>query len=341
MRIGIEIEERELLKAMNILRKVEESELDSVLVSLLENRVTSSDILFMVLEELERREIISGRSGKIKLIKEIEDKLVENLRNKILGKVRMMNKIFVTPLEVSKFYLCPRRLWLEKVVLAKQEKEERGRVWDGEAVHLAAKLLFERFPEHDPQKIVDRVVEKYEDRITLAKAEILRFVKNLANFIEEEGLEKIFPERTVVSLKIGLIGTPDAIAIKENEIFPIDIKLGRIRKMRREHMLQSVGEALLIQNFFRKKVDKGCLIYFDSDSLLYVNFKPELKRTFLNYRRLIERTFSSPFIPRKGSMPNLRRRVCQGCHVRRVCEQMEGLMKKRFKSSRFNRFRGR
>jgi CRISPR/Cas system-associated exonuclease Cas4 (RecB family) len=335
MRIGIEIEERELLKTMNILRKVEESELSSILVSLLENNVTSSDILFMILEELERRGIISGRGGKIKFVREIGDELINNQKNKILRKIRGMSKIFVTPLEVSKFYLCPRRLWLEKVVLAKQEKEERGRVWDGEAVHFAAKLLFDQFPEHNPQEIVNRVFEKYEDRITLTKEKILRFVKNLANFIEEEGLEKIFPEKTLVSLRIGLVGTPDAIAIKEDEIFPIDIKLGKVRKLRREHMLQSVGEALLIQNFFRKKVNKGCLIYFDSDSLFYVSFKPELKRLFLNYRRLIERTFSSPFIPRKGNIPNLRRRVCQGCHVRRVCEQMESLMKKRFKSSRF------
>jgi len=328
MRIGIEFEEREIDRILNILNKIEEENLFNLITLLLEKNVSCSDLLFIILEILEKNKIVSGRKGKIVLNKKIEEKEKAEIKNRILRQTKNINKIFVTPLEVSKFYLCPRRLWLEKVVLAKQEKERRGRVWDGEAIHLAANLLFKQLPRYDFEKIVNAVFKNYKNKLTLQKEQILEFLEGLLAFIEEERITKIFSERTLKSLRIGLVGTPDGIIIKGNDVFPLDIKLGIVRKLRKEHILQSTGEALLVQEFFRKNVQKSYLIYFSSNSIVELNFTPQMKREFINYKKRIEKMFSSAYIPRMSNLVNFRRRVCQGCHVKKACDLIEALRKR-------------
>ena len=257
MRIGLENKEREIDKTIELLLKFKEGNLSDLLVQLLKKGVSSSDILFIILENLEREGVVSGKRGTIKVVGKVGEEMKERIKKNVGNRLARIKKVFLTPLEISKFYLCPRRLWLEKVVLAKQEKEERGRVWDGEAVHFAARLLFESLPKYNCEEILKRVYEKYENKLTLEKDKLSAFLENLVNFVKEEEIEKIFAEKTIESLKLGLIGTPDAIAIKSDEIFPIDIKLGRAEKLRKEHMLQSVGEALLVQSYFRKNIEKG------------------------------------------------------------------------------------
>lgn len=327
MKIGIEIDEREIDRILSIINKIEKEKLFNLLISLLEKNISSSDLLFMILEILERKEIVSGKRGEIILHKKIGNKIRGEIKDEILRQVKKIKKLFVTPLEVSKFYLCPRRLWLEKVVLAKQEKEERGKIWDGEAVHSAARILFQELPKYDLREIVKKVFKNYEGKLTISEHQLIEFLKSLVNFIEEERVDKIFPEKFLRSFRIGIVGVPDGIIVKGNEIFPLDIKLGAAKKLRKEHILQSIGEALLVQEFFRKDIQKSFLIYFTSNSVVELKFNHRMKRNFINYKRRIERIFASQLIPRTSKLSNFKKRVCQGCHVRKVCEQIETLRK--------------
>jgi CRISPR/Cas system-associated exonuclease Cas4 (RecB family) len=338
MRVGIGNKNRDIDTIFRMLNVDEgrEIELDNFLIQTLIKRVASSDILFLILQKLERENYVKGSQGMIKVLKKIEDEKIRKLNRKINEGFKRNEKIFVTPLEVGKFYQCPRRFFLEKIVLARQFKERVGKVWDGEVMHFAINLFVRNWFKKKLEELVPYVVEvamnKYRNRSTLSKEKLENFVQKFYEFIEEENFSHIFTEKTFESFKIGLVGTPDLVCFKNEKIVPIDIKLGRLsrRGMKEEHLLQVVGETILIEDFFRKNIDAGYMIYFGSNSLVKVDIDNKMKKNFINYKKRIEKICKSRQIPKKGSMPNLKRRVCLGCHVRPSCENIEALQETKF-----------
>ena len=331
MKVGIEVRDKDIYTIAEILNSYlnEEVEIENILKKMLVRNVGSSDLLFIILQELEKREIIEGKEGQIKIKKEIKD--FENILKKIKFIANKNRRLFVTPLEVGKFYQCPRRLFLEKVVLAKEFKEERGKTWDGEAIHLALNIFIKNLTKTPVENVVEYCVnaamKKYEGKITLSRESLRDFILRFYDLLSEEGFTNLFTEKTLFSFKVGLVGTPDIIGIKNGEIIPIDIKLGKLSRkgVKEEHLLQSVGEAILIEEFFRKKVSKSYLIFFESKSLVKIDVDEDIKRKFLKYKKEIEMICKARSIPEKGRIPNLERRVCLGCHVKRSCENIENL----------------
>ena len=248
------------------------------------------------------------------------------------SKLKKSRKLFVTPLEVSKFYQCPRRLFLEKITLSKQVKERKGRVWDGEVVHLAVNLLVKRFMKGDVEESIEEVAKmalsKYEGKTELDKGKLIDFLSRLHGFLKGENLKSIFTEKTFESFRHGLIGTPDLVAIRQDfDVIPMDVKLGKLsrRGIKEEHLLQCVGESILVEDFFRKRVNLAYIIYFQSNSLARINITRSMKSKFLEYKRGIEKMCRIERIPMKSRLPNYRRRVCLGCHVKEACENIESL----------------
>jgi CRISPR/Cas system-associated exonuclease Cas4 (RecB family) len=315
----------------------EEVRLDDILIRLLVKNITSSDILFLVLQNLEEDGYVKGLKGVIKILRKVDNEKTRELIRKINSNLAKNRKLFVTPLEVGKFYQCPRRLFLEKIVLAKQYKEEVGKTWDGEAIHLAINIFVKNLVKKDVKELISEAVkiamDKYRGKITINEERLKDFLQKFYDFIKEENFSRIFTEKTFESFKIGLIGTPDLVCVKEDgSIVAIDIKLGRLDRkgIKKEHLLQIVGEAILIEDFFRKAVNSCYIIYFESDSLARVDINKEMKRRFLDYKRGIERICKFRHVPEKGKMPNLERRVCLGCHVRPSCENIEALQRIKF-----------
>ena len=172
-------------------------------------------------------------------------------------------------------------------------------------------------------------MQKYAGKITINEEKLKDFLFRLNELFQEEKFSNIFTEKTFNSLKIGLIGTPDIVGVKEKKITPIDIKLGRLSKkgVKEEHLLQITGESILVGEFFRQRIDMAYLIYFESNNLVKVKIDEEMKKSFLSYKKKIEKMCKLGIIPEKGKLPNLRRRVCLGCHVRPSCENIEKLRK--------------
>ena len=306
--------------------------LEDILIQMISKDISSSDLLFLVLKKLRRDGYLGGERGDVKILSEIPEEEIEKILGEIESEISRNRNLFVTPLEIAKFYMCPRRLFLEKIVLSRQFKEDVGKVWDGEAIHLAINLFVKNFDKKDSEglieEVLDEVVEKLKDRITLDREKIKEFITSFHEMIQEEKFSKIFTEKSFESFKIGLIGTPDLICIKENgDVVPIDIKLGKVdrRGVKEEHILQSIGEAMLLEEYFRKEVDNSYLIYFGSNSIEKINLDDWQRRKFIAYKRKIERISKGSYIPEKTMMENSRKRVCAGCHVKPACENIEGL----------------
>jgi CRISPR-associated protein Cas4 len=331
MKVGIEVRDEDVYRIVEILNSYsnESVKIEDILKKMLVKDVGCSDLLFIILQELEKRGIIKGKKGKIRVENEIKD--FESILKKVKFVARKNRKLFVTPLEVSKFYQCPRRLFLEKIVLAKEVKEEKGKTWDGEAIHLALNIFIKNLMKAPVEKVVDYCVnaamKKYEGKITITRELLRDFILRFYEVLKEEEFVNLFTEKTLLSFKVGLVGTPDIIGIKDGEIIPIDIKLGRLSRkgIKEEHLLQSVGEAILVENFFRKKVSKSYIIFFESRSLVKIDVDEEMKKNFLKYKKEIELICKAGSIPEKGKIPNLEKRVCLGCHVRKSCENIENL----------------
>lgn len=333
MRIGATVRDEDIDIIIAILNSCEgEVRIDDFLTQILKKNVSSSDVLFIMLQFLAKDGYTHGSKGLLKINKLVDEKEVANVKRLLFEDISKNMKLFVTPLEVGKFYQCPRRVWLEKVVMSVQKKEERGRVWDGEVLHLAINLLVKNLGKKDMKTTVEESVkaalEKYAGKAELAEERLVEFLFKLCNFIEEEKIAKIFTEKLLESFELCLEGTPDLICIKESgEVFPIDVKLGVLssRGLKKEHLLQIVGETLLAEKFFRKRVDLAYLIYFESNSLVKVLIKNEMKREFLKYKQTLLRFVKSGYVPPTSKLYNFRKRVCQGCHVKNACNNIENL----------------
>ncbi len=335
MKIGVENKSKDIEIIFKILGKNigEEVRLEKILEEMLDRNVSSSDVLFLLLQKLKRDGYLEGRKGVIKVVKPIEKEERVKIKKEIERRINRIKKLFVTPLEVAKFYQCPRRFWLEKVVLSRQFKERRGKVWDGEVIHLAVKLFASQLGKKKIQECIENAAEealkKYEGKTELEKEKLVEFLKKFNEFLHEEKFVRVFPEKMIESFKIGLSGSPDLIGIKENgEIIAIDIKAGEMRRgIKKEHLLQNIGESILVENYFRKKVNECYLIYFESDSLVKIKISRDMKDEFLKYKKLIGKFVASRRIPPKSRLPNYRKRVCQGCHVKPACDNIEILRK--------------
>lgn len=335
MKVGIEIDKRSIDKIFRTLNKYrgESIDLKELLIELLKKNVKSSDYLFLILSKLERENIVRGRAGKIDILSRMDNNIYRKVVNEIASEMRKYKRIVVTPLEVAKFYQCPRRLYLEKVVLSKQFKKERGKVWDGEVIHLAINMFIDNLMKLPVEQLLFEipkiVIEKYRKKTTLTEERVVRFMEDFYNLIKDEKFNLLLTERTIESFKIGIVGTPDIIARKESgEFVPIDVKLGRLdrkRGVKKEHLLQNIGEALLIEDFFRINLDRSYLFYFQSNAIVKIKITQTLKREFLDFKKQLERVCSKRIIPEKSRLPNAINRVCKGCHVRYACENIEEL----------------
>jgi CRISPR/Cas system-associated exonuclease Cas4 (RecB family) len=336
MRTGIEIDLRDIIKILKTINSHfnQEISIDDILLEILKKGVTSSDYLFILLSKLQEKKFIDGKGGILSIREKVGEKILNELKDKLMHEISSKRRVFVTPLEVGKFYQCPRRFYLEKVVLSRQFKRGRGRVWDGEALHSAVKMFIDKITEKNIDELITEIaresMKKYEGKTTISEKSIVDFLIKLHGLMKEENFDFLLPERTLLSLKKSLMGTPDIIAKnKDNEFVPIDIKLGRIdrRGIKKEHLLQNIGEALLIEDFLRKKINSTYLVYFQASSAIKVELTDEMKKEFMSFKKELERMSTKKIIPHMSRLENARARVCKGCHVRPACENIEKLVR--------------
>jgi len=336
MRTRIEIDPRDIVKIIKTINNHlnQEISIDDLLLESLKKGIVSSDCLFILLSKLQERNFIDGRRGVLFIKKKIEENISNKLKNELVYEVSRKNRVFVTPLEVGKFYQCPRRFYLEKVVLSRQFKRECGGVWDGEALHSAVKMFIDNISKKNIDELITEIagmsIKKYEGRTTITEKALVDFLVKLNELIEEEKFDFLIPERTLLCLKTGLMGTPDIIVKnKNNEFIPMDIKLGRIDKrgIKKEHLLQNIGEALLVEGFLRKKINSTYLVYFQTSSAIKVELTDEMKKEFMLFKKELERLSTKKIIPPMSRLENARMRVCKGCHVKPACENIEELVR--------------
>jgi len=329
LRIGITLKEKDVDFIISLLNLHKEVSINEVLLQMLRKNIGSSDILFILLQILTQDGYVEGSKGVLKIIKPIDEKEVNIIKSSLVENLSKNPKVFVTPLEVGKFFQCPRRVWLEKVVFSTQRKEERGKMWDGEALHFAINQLAKNLEKGEASAVIEeaanKAVEKYAEKIEIGKEKLVEFLSKFYEFIKEEEIVTIFTEKLIESFSEGLVGTPDIIGIRKDEkVIPVDIKLGYLgRGLKKEHALQIIGESILTERFFRKRVEVAYLIYFESNSLVKIVVRDDMKREFLMYKKGLIKTFRSRYIPPISRLPNFKRRVCQGCHVKHACENIE------------------
>lgn len=332
MRIGVEEKSKDVSTIFQILNSyADEVGLEDILMRLIEKNVSSSDLLFLVLQKLRRDGYIDGSKGVLK-INNIPEEEMRKVSTEISKELSGNEKLFVTPLEVSKFYTCPRRIFLEKIALSKQFKERFGKTWDGEVIHAAINMFIKTLGKKETEELVEEVVkeaiEKYKERTNLTEEKVKEFILKFNDLVKDENFLTIYTEKTFESFKIGLTGTPDLICIKENgEIVPIDVKLGKLdrRGVKDEHLLQITGESILAEDFFRKNINYSYLIYFESNSLAKIEINDEMKKRLIGQKRKIESILKRGYIPEKSRLYNFRNRVCLGCHVKPACDNIEAL----------------
>ncbi|MCS7122988.1 MAG: hypothetical protein RMJ17_00190 [Candidatus Aenigmarchaeota archaeon] len=332
MRFGINNIEQLVEQTFNLIKNLEGKTIsvDEVLMEMFKNGFLTSDIFFMFLGELKKRNLIESQKN-LATFKKFENKEeLEKIKSFIIRKTMKEKKVILTPWDVAKFYVCPRRLWLEKVTLSRELKKEKGINWDGEALHLAIK---EALLGKEINEAVDYVLKQYEGKIVeLKKEEMSNFISKLQELIKGGNFKYFFPERQVLSLEYKLFGIPDIITIDENNnVSIIEVKYGSIEgEVRKEHLIQLVGEVIVSSVFFRRKPIYGYLVYYKANKIAKVEIAKNEVKNFFNLSKKILLMFSRNTIPPLSRLPNFRKLICPNCHVKKACDQIEILNARNF-----------
>ncbi|MEM0480793.1 MAG: PD-(D/E)XK nuclease family protein [Candidatus Aenigmatarchaeota archaeon] len=330
MKIGLHLNEEVFRKTVDIVASIEkEAEIDEILINLINNKIFISDQLFLLLQKLADEYYISSNSNKIKIEKEIPENYKEELVKYLVEKVKKLsNKVFFSALDISKFFQCQRRFFLEKVVKSEQKKTRSS--FEGEVFHKMAYLMINNYNKLPLEQLVpsvtERVIKEYQNKAKVEKEKLLNSASFLNQIFSKYKFKYIIPEPYFVSLQAGLIATPDILAISEKEIVPIDLKMGSLR-VKEALRIQLLAEAVVIEKFFRKEVSSSMIISLLKRKVFKLNFSPQEKEKIFIIKKQIEKTLLKNIVPPMSNLPNFRKVVCPFCHVKEVCDTIEEVKK--------------
>jgi CRISPR/Cas system-associated exonuclease Cas4 (RecB family) len=337
MKIGIELDERIFQETLDIICSIEkEKNLDEILVELLLRKVYTSDILFILLQKLSKEGYIFSDVNKIRKEKNIEEEKKKEILNYLKNKVEniVKNKIFFSSLDISKFSQCPRRFFLEKVVKSQQKKTQSS--FEGEVFHRASYLLIKNYNKIPLEQLIsqvsERVLNEFKGKVKVEKNAILSSLGFLDEFIRKYKFKFLISEPKIISIKNGLIASPDLIGISENEIIPIDLKMGSLR-VKEALKIQLLSEVVVVESFFKKEVNSAMIISLLKRKVFKLKINQEEKQKVYVIKKQIERSLLSNKIFPISNLPNFRKLICPFCHVKDICDEIEKTKKILLKSS--------
>jgi len=332
MKTKIEVNREILEKSIELIDFVGKKSIDDLILDFLLNKIYISDILFFLLQKLSNDDKIVSSLNIIEkneyLDENYKKELIEYLENKIS---KLSRKLFFTPLEISKFYQCPRRFFLEKFVHSQQKKTERS--FEGEVFHKSIREFVKNYNKYThnlevlSSMISENVLKEYQGKVEMKKEQILETLYAIDNFIKREKFKYLIPEPLLISIKYGLVGSPDLIGVTQNnEVIPIEIKTGT-KRIKRGLKIQLAGEALVIEASLRREVNKVILLSLNNRKIFRIRITEEDKKLVQNLLSRMKKTLFIKRIPPMSSLPNFRKVVCPYCHVREVCDFIEDVTK--------------
>ncbi|MEM5829996.1 MAG: Dna2/Cas4 domain-containing protein [Candidatus Aenigmatarchaeota archaeon] len=328
MKLKIEVDKKTLEKSVEIIDFIGKKTIDNLLFEFLNNKIYITDILFLALDKLNRDEKIVSKANEI----EKNDFLDENYKGELIKYLErkiseLGNKPFFTSLEVSKFYQCQRRFFLEKVVHSRQKKSEKS--YKGEVFHKSISNFITNYNKYVDNievlasMVTENVIKEYEKKVKIDKSEVLKYLYQIDSFIRKQNFKYIISEPILISIKYGIIGTPDIIGItRDNEIIPFEIKT-KTNKIKEGLKIQIVGEAFVTEVCFRKEVNKSFLLSLQNEKTFEINITEEDKKQIQNILNMMKKVLLSMRIPPMSNLPNFRKTVCPYCHVKETCDFIE------------------
>jgi len=326
MKVGIELDENVYLETLNIISSLEEEKsLDEILIELLSKKVFTSDILFVALEKLSKDGYISSNLNRIKLEKELNEEKRKEILEFLKSRFKTLTKkIFFSSLDISKYSQCPRRFFLEKVVKSQQKKTSSS--FEGEVFHKASYLLIKNYNKIPLEQLIsqvsEKVLEEFKNKVKIEREKIVFSLGFLDRFIKKFRFKYLIPEPKIISIKNGLIASPDLIGINENGIIPIDLKMGSLR-VKEALRIQLLAEAVTLEGFFKKEINEVMIVSLLKKKIFRLRINNEEKEKVFIIKRQIEKSLLSNKIFPISNLPNFRRLVCPFCHVKEICDEIE------------------
>ncbi len=290
-----------------------------IVFSFLIKKVECADGLFILLSKLKRDKKIEIIKNKIIFIDSIDENYKNELKKYFDERIeKLRKKIFFSPLEISKFYQCERRFFLEKYLKLKTKKDEKSK--EGEKIHKLIKFFLENYL----RKNIDEIIEELKKNEKNIKEEYKDYLNFLNNFLKKNKFSTVFSERRFISLEKSLISSSDLICVKDGKIFPVEIKMS-FRK-NKATLLQLIGEAIVLERYARKKVDYVFLIGLKNKKIGKIKIDEKLKESFEKYRRKIIKVILSNKIPNIKEI-TIKKGICNYCHVKDMCDEIEKIRK--------------
>ncbi|MHA1606995.1 MAG: CRISPR-associated protein Cas4 [Candidatus Freyarchaeota archaeon] len=120
------------------------------------------------------------------------------------------------------------------------------------------------------------------------------------------------------SERLGLAGVVDYFDYGGGEVVPVEVKFGGGERIYADHYLQLVAEALLLEDCFGVRVEKGIIEYPDKGIRREVKITDGARLKVLKILDDIRRIVRDEVPPSSGWS----QAKCEACEVYRVCRQV-------------------
>ena len=138
--------------------------------------------------------------------------------------------------------------------------------------------------------------------------------QNIYGF-EPSEVREVMHDVPVEYKEIGLHGQIDTVVIlSSGEVFPVDIKYSNFAAVRRNWKKQLVGYAILLEQYFNRRVDCGVLYFPAQRKSIKVSISAEDKENFLKDIQRVRDLIKGGAMPR-----GVRKEMCRYCEVAKYC----------------------
>lgn len=130
------------------------------------------------------------------------------------------------------------------------------------------------------------------------------------------GGKRIF-RLNLFSPRIGLSGTLDLLIINRDALYPVDFKFTRTR-FYKDHIFQLCGYALILEDVYLRKTEKGFLYLLPQEKIKEVYFDTTLRTRTLLILEEIRKMIQEEKIPEEKPSRNR----CVDCECRNYCNDI-------------------
>ncbi len=152
--------------------------------------------------------------------------------------------------------------------------------------------------------------------LILSKAQRSRLGLPAGQLVYEDMRSSVKPEESLYDEELNLVGRPDYLLRRGDELIPVEVKSGRSpQQPYKSHVFQLAAYCVLIASNFGQRPTHGLIRY--PDRTFKLEFTSELEMSLLGLLDEMRAKLGNLDVPRSHQQPSR----CRACVYTEICDQ--------------------